>query len=59
LNPQGRERTNAGLVEQRIAAVRNALIKEGVPPARIETGAFRENNMVREGQFAVMVRTQR
>jgi outer membrane protein OmpA-like peptidoglycan-associated protein len=52
MNPNDRDLSN-----NRINAVRNNLIKAGMPAGSIETGAFGDANLRREGRVEVLIRT--
>ena len=51
------EPVNQDLSDQRVAAVREALIEAGVPTARIQAGAFTDSKSMHDGRVAVLVRT--
>ncbi len=57
MSPSGVEVHNQQVINARATSVRNALIEAGVPTARIQTGAFRDPNVPREGQLAVLIRS--
>ena len=43
--PRGTDAYNQGLSERRVSAIRNALVKAGVPSDKIQTGAFGEQRL--------------
>ncbi|MCH8512015.1 MAG: hypothetical protein LAT83_10240 [Kiritimatiellae bacterium] len=59
VNPNGNETHNQELVDQRIQAVSQNLMDAGVPAASIRTGAFRNTRAERNGELAIMIRTNR
>jgi hypothetical protein len=48
-----------GLSERRVNAVRNALIQEGVPAHRIQTGAFGDQRPKRDRRVEVLISSSR
>jgi outer membrane protein OmpA-like peptidoglycan-associated protein len=42
-DPRGNDRYNQALSERRVAAIKSALMKAGVPAEKIQTGAFGES----------------
>lgn len=56
-NPRSSNPRNQQLSNQRVNSIRNALIKEGVPAAKIQTGAFGNPQLARDRQVAVLLRT--
>jgi outer membrane protein OmpA-like peptidoglycan-associated protein len=44
-DPRGTDAYNQGLSERRVSAIRNALVKAGVPSDKIQTGAFGEQRL--------------
>jgi outer membrane protein OmpA-like peptidoglycan-associated protein len=57
IDPRGSEPQNQGLADQRISAVRSALVQAGVPAEKIQSGAFLDSNLERHGQLALLIRT--
>ena len=57
LNFRGTDPRNQDLSDQRVSAIRDALIKAGVPAAKIQTGAFGDPKLARDGRIALLVRT--
>jgi outer membrane protein OmpA-like peptidoglycan-associated protein len=56
--PRGSDSRKLDLAGLRIIAVRNALIKAGVPASRIEMGVFGDVRLVRERRVEVLLRTR-
>jgi len=56
--PRGSDSSKLDLAGLRIIAVRNALIKAGVPASRIEIGVFGDVRLVRERRVEVLLRTR-
>jgi hypothetical protein len=50
---------NQELSERRVTAVRDALIQEGVPAHRIQTGAFGDQNLRRDRRVEVLISSSR
>ena len=50
---------NRELSERRVTAVRDALIQEGVPAHRIQTGAFGDQNNRRDRRVEVLISSSR
>ena len=44
-DPRGTDRYNQALSERRVAAIKGALTKAGVPADKIQTGAFGESRL--------------
>ncbi|MGZ3515369.1 MAG: OmpA family protein, partial [Thermodesulfobacteriota bacterium] len=57
-SPRGSDPGALDLAGLRIIAVRNALIKAGVPAFRIEMGTFGDPQLVREGRVEVLLRSR-
>jgi outer membrane protein OmpA-like peptidoglycan-associated protein len=51
------EPRNQELSDQRVSAVRDALIKAGVPPTRIQAGTFGDRKLAHDGRVIVLIRT--
>ena len=51
------EPRNQELSDQRVSSVRTALIEAGVPTTRIQTGAFGDKKLPRDGRVTVLIRT--
>jgi outer membrane protein OmpA-like peptidoglycan-associated protein len=51
------EPRNQELTDQRVSAVRDALIKAGVPTTRIQAGTFGDRNLAHDGRVTVLIRT--
>jgi peptidoglycan-associated lipoprotein len=68
-DPRGTDPYNQALSERRVNAIRDALVKAGVPTDKIQTGAFGEKNLMctdqteqcwqRDRRVEVLVRTGR
>jgi outer membrane protein OmpA-like peptidoglycan-associated protein len=54
-DPNGNGLRNQSLMEQRVAAVRDALIRAGVPSENIRTGKFAESQSRRDREVAVVI----
>jgi outer membrane protein OmpA-like peptidoglycan-associated protein len=56
-DPRGTEMRDQDLSDQRVSVIRSALIKAGVPKAKIQMGAFGDAGLVSDRRVAVLVRT--
>ena len=57
MDPLGADPRNQNLSDQRVTAIRDALIKAGVPAAKIQLGAFGDTELTRDRRVAGLVRT--
>jgi outer membrane protein OmpA-like peptidoglycan-associated protein len=57
MDPRGTDPHNQDLSDRRISAVRDALIKAGVPAAQIQVGTFGDAQYTRDRRVEVLVRT--
>jgi outer membrane protein OmpA-like peptidoglycan-associated protein len=57
MDPRGTDPRNQDLSDRRVSVIRDALIKAGVPTAKIHTGAFGDTQLTRDRRVAVLVRT--
>jgi len=57
MDPRGTEPRNQDLSDRRVSAVRDALIKAGVPAAQIQVGTFGDAQYTRDRRVEVLVRT--
>ena len=48
---------NQELSDQRVRAVREALIEAGVPSSKIQTGTFGDTQLQHDGRVTVLIRT--
>jgi outer membrane protein OmpA-like peptidoglycan-associated protein len=58
MNTGGSNPRNEDLSDQRVNSIRTALIKAGVPRARIQTGVFGDARLARDRRVAVLIRTE-
>lgn len=58
MDPRGSDPQNQSLSDRRVNAVRDALINEGVPKAKIQTGAFGDPKLARDRRVAALFRTE-
>jgi outer membrane protein OmpA-like peptidoglycan-associated protein len=56
-DPRGSDPRNQELGERRVVAIRDALIKAGMPASKIHMGAFGDTTLVRDRRIAVLIRT--
>jgi outer membrane protein OmpA-like peptidoglycan-associated protein len=56
-NPSGGASTDQDLNNRRVEAVHNALINAGVPASKIQTGAFGDPQLRRDGRVEVLIAT--
>lgn len=57
IDPLGTDTWDEALGYRRVIAIRNALIKAGIPAARIETGTLLNPGLARDRQVAVLFRS--
>jgi outer membrane protein OmpA-like peptidoglycan-associated protein len=57
MDPRGTDPRNQNLSDRRVCSVRDALIRAGVPTAKIQTGAFRDAQLARDRQVVVLICT--
>jgi outer membrane protein OmpA-like peptidoglycan-associated protein len=57
MNPNGTDPHNQDLSDRRISAVRDALIRAGVPASKIQTGTFGDTQLARDRRVEVLIRT--
>ena len=57
MDPRGNDPQNESLTDRRVNAVRDALINEGVPKAKIQTGPFGDPKLARDRRVAALLRT--
>jgi outer membrane protein OmpA-like peptidoglycan-associated protein len=57
MDPRGTDPRNQDLSDRRVTAIRNALVKAGVPASRIQTGAFGDSRLTHDRRVAVLVCT--
>jgi outer membrane protein OmpA-like peptidoglycan-associated protein len=59
MDPRGNDPRDEGLSNRRISAVRDALIRAGVPESKIQTGAFGDSRLTRDRRVEVLLSTSR
>ena len=57
MDSRGSDPRDQNLSDRRVSAVRNALIKAGVPESKIQTGAFGDTRLARDRRVEVLVKT--
>ena len=57
MDTTGTDPRNQDLSDRRISAVRQALIRAGVPTSRIQAGTFGDMDLTRDRRVEVLVRT--
>jgi outer membrane protein OmpA-like peptidoglycan-associated protein len=57
MDPRGTDPRSQTLSNQRISAIRDALIAAGVPKSRIQEGAFGDTRLTRDRRVAVLLAT--
>ena len=57
MDPRGNDPRNQGLSDERVAAIRTALLKAGVPDSKIQQGAFGDTELTRDRRVVWLVRT--
>jgi outer membrane protein OmpA-like peptidoglycan-associated protein len=57
MDPRGLDPRNQDLSDRRVNAIRDALIRAGVPASRIQMGAFEDTRLARDRRVAVMLCT--
>jgi outer membrane protein OmpA-like peptidoglycan-associated protein len=57
VDPRGTNPRNQNLSDQRVTAIRNALIAAGVPSAKVQMGAFGDAQLIEDRRVALLVRT--
>jgi outer membrane protein OmpA-like peptidoglycan-associated protein len=57
MDPRGLDPRNQGLSDRRVSAIRDALIKAGVPASKIQLGAFGDKQLARDRRVAVLLCT--
>jgi outer membrane protein OmpA-like peptidoglycan-associated protein len=57
-SPRGSDARNQDLAGRRVRSVHSALVKAGVPAYRIETGAFGDEQLARDGRVEMLLRTR-
>jgi outer membrane protein OmpA-like peptidoglycan-associated protein len=57
MDPRGTEQPNQELCNRRAGNVRDVLIQAGVPEVKISVGSFRDTQLERDGEVAVLIRT--
>jgi len=57
MNPRSTDPYNQDLSDRRISAVRDALIRAGVPASKIQTGTFGDTQVARDRHVEVLIRT--
>jgi outer membrane protein OmpA-like peptidoglycan-associated protein len=58
MNTRNGDPQNEEMSDRRVNSIRNALIKAGVPRARIQTGVFGDGRLARDRRVAVLIRTE-
>jgi outer membrane protein OmpA-like peptidoglycan-associated protein len=56
-DPRGTDPKNDRLGEQRVVAIRDGLIKAGMPASKIHMGAFGDTTLVQDRRVALLIRT--
>jgi len=59
IDPRGTDPRNQALSDRRVDAVRDALIRAGVPANKIQTGAFGDAQLARDRRVEVLISTAR
>jgi outer membrane protein OmpA-like peptidoglycan-associated protein len=57
MDPRGKDPRNQDLCDRRVNAIREALVKAGVPENKIQVGAFGKPQLAQDRRVAVLVRT--
>jgi len=57
MDPRGSDPRNQDLSDRRVSAIRDALVKAGVPATKIQMGAFGDTRLARDRRVAVLVCT--
>lgn len=57
MDPRGLDPRNQDLSDRRVSAIRDALIKAGVPASSIQMGAFGDARLTRDRRVAVLLCT--
>jgi outer membrane protein OmpA-like peptidoglycan-associated protein len=57
MDPRGSDPRNQDLSQRRVTAISDALVKAGVPIAKIQQGAYGDTRLLRDRRVAVLVRT--
>jgi outer membrane protein OmpA-like peptidoglycan-associated protein len=57
MDPRGTDARDQNLSDRRVGAIRDALIQAGVPASKIQTAAFGDSGLSRDGRVEVLVKT--
>jgi outer membrane protein OmpA-like peptidoglycan-associated protein len=57
MDPRGLDPRSQDLTERRVSAIRDALLKAGIPSSRIQVGAFGDTRLIRDRRVAVLLCT--
>jgi outer membrane protein OmpA-like peptidoglycan-associated protein len=57
MDPRGSDPRDQNLSDRRVGAVRDALIRAGVPADKIQTGAFGDTGLARDRRVEVLLKT--